>query len=318
MNFLEVENKLSDFDSFSNVDPLTRVSYNADHAYDEVHVQTQYNLSCDMFRKFITEKVFKVSGGDNYVTGNNGKNFYASNTGHLAGTFLSWKIKGNDTNLYSLNMGILIEETLDNNGDTISKVGIELREQEPLMQTIIDCTGKVYDFKGGVKFSDFKKFINQTKYDDNLVKYDVLYPTNLYKKDNTSGVNAENGDSVPDDAYLKENKSFDDFVFNTNIRGYLILCSFVNDTEKIKDVDKLLACKPVITVIRIVDTISISQTDFMIYLPSLVLIGSNYIFNLYVIGNLLKLSKSCVLNQQFKSKSIEYNYYILGKMITPE
>lgn len=318
MNFLQVENKLSDTDSFTTVDPLDDVSYSSDYAHNKIHVQTRYNVSCDLFRRFITEKVFKVSGGDNYVTGHTDNSFYTSDTGHLAGTFLSWEIGGNGDAVYPLNIGILIEETLNNNGATTSKVGIELREQEPLMQTIIDCTGKVYDFKGGVKFSDFKKFINQTKGSDNLVKYDVLHPTNVYNKSSTGDGSDENGKDVITVGKYRistlDDGTFDSKRFTTIMRGYLILCSFVNNTENIENVDKLLTCKPVITVIRIVNQFIVTQEGLKLSDLERTVIGEN-IVQLEWLSLVFILDHSCILKKNFTPESIEYNYYILEKMI---
>jgi len=324
MNFLQVENKLSDTDSFINEDPLSDVSYNSDYAYNKIHVKTKYNVSCDLFRKFITEKVFKVSGGDNYVTGHTDDGYYITDSGsHLAGTFLSWQIGGNDGVAYPLNMGILIEETVDDNGDTISKVGIELREQEPLMQTIIDCTGKVYDFKGGVKFSDFKKFINQTKGSDNLVEYDVLHPTNVYNKSSTGDGSNENGkDDIPYDKYrisTSDDGSFRSKHFTTNMRGYFILCSFVNDTEGINDVNKLIACKPVITVIRLIDVNKcVNYNNNLTFDDVFIIVKLNNTETVHFrnFAGSVDLLYSCILKSQYGVQSVAYNYYILDEMKT--
>ena len=330
MTFPDVENKLTEFIGFADYNPLSRVSYNEIYKYNNVKVDTRHNISNKLFKDFISSKIFKIGESD-YSNGCEDASHYYSafhsdgNNSYLAGTLLTWKFNGGydqvsstSVSLYPFNMGILIEETLSSTGQRLSMVDIKLREQEPLMQSIVDCNGKVYDFKQGVKFSDFKYFLEKKKDENNLIKYDVLVPTNISKGEFENGkkVNTCLPDN-DDDRYVSVAGEPESAVFNTNFRGYLIMCSFNKDTSYVTKVDSLIEKEPVITVIRLIDNKLMKNNGVQLGIGSknYNIIGnnnSNYDFHFSRIFTSLRDScymKSCKNN--YEKNQIMFDYYIL-------
>ena len=289
-NILYTQDKLTTLASYFNRDPYDYydVSVNSEYSYENTCSQVKWNIDNDKFKDFLMENVFKVTykSYDNeeikeaeYVKGinfieeddsynyNSFNNYYKiySNKNeiktHLAGTLFTSQIYCNSDN--SFNLGILFEETYETNGELLSKVKVELRNEEPLMQSIVDCNGKVYDFKRGVKLSDFSKFLEQKTEGTptGYVDFNSIAPSNLSK-----GISKN--ESINLDYYLTPN--IDNFHYElddnsgnvidvedqkivTCFNGYIVFCSFLDDPLDENNQDKtLLECKPYITVIRVV------------------------------------------------------------------
>lgn len=283
-NILYTQDKLTTLASYYNKDPYSNtVSVNSEYSYANTCAQVKYNIDNDRFKDFLMENVFKVtykSNEDNkikdadYVKGinfsedsysdfNNFYELYSNNSEiktHLAGTLFTSKINLDSNNRF--NLGILFEETYITDERILSKVKVELRNEEPLMQSIVDCNGKVYDFKRGVKLSDFSKFLEQKTEGTptGYVDFNSIAPSNLSKDINTS-------ESINLDEYITPDKNkfyyelknsgqiinVNDQEINTCFNGYIVFCSFLDNPNDESNLNKtLLECKPYITVIRVV------------------------------------------------------------------
>ena len=295
-NILYTQDKLTTLANYLSTNPYVDSSNNAtvsvsdDYTYEKTCADVHYSISNDKFKDFLINEIFKVSykNGDlvkevvsnNYLEGitfysNSGevdytkvKQYYkikdnGENKEHSAGTLFTSEInKGENT---SFNVGILFDRVINDNSETISKVNIELKSKEPLMQSIVDCNGKVYDFKKGVKLSDFAKFIEKKKEGTPVgyVDFNSIAPTNLSINSDNSVTNSD-GTSI--------SKIYELVEFNDNIQdissinesigtifsGYIIFCSFNKDPNSEENSQKsLLECKPYITIIRcILNTIT--------------------------------------------------------------
>lgn len=197
----------------------------------------------DAFKDFMVQNLFRVadtptSDSSNYVPTyvKDGAPYYYMvkdpNTNlymdmDLAGTIYCYELKVEatedcaETYVY---IGYLIEKTYDpSNGDVLSSVDVKLRNDNPLMQTISDCTGNVYDFKKGVTFGDFSKYLRSTTsttYEE-LTKFDNITPSNISGK--SMKVDKENV-KIPEVGYIKS--TYQQISFRTNALLDLVLCSF--------------------------------------------------------------------------------------------
>ena len=146
-----------------------------------------------------------------------------------------------------------------------SKVDIELKLTEPLMQTLTSTTGTVYDFKRSVKIADFMNNMKQIKKASTnrvqgFYQFNMLAPTNVSKtsvKDapevthsapvyNQSGYTATGNEEKyipvttgePAAVSLSGNVTFTgtaDYEGNTNFTGYFVMCSFGKDISALLD-----------------------------------------------------------------------------------
>ena len=254
-----------------------------------------YNVSPNLFAEYLMEKVFKITTkykDENNVYYNvydNFNNSYVSIVGGnyyyqlpeieslnnlLAGTLFSYQIERYDsttpTNTFYLNAAILLEEVYDQSyfdaGRLINSINLELRQKEPLMNNITSCNGTVYNFKQGVKLSDFANYIEQGINNNTsnnaapygYVNYHSLLPTNLSINNGDLNTYVENENFIFEDntgkkIYKKINGSPSSTDLNStcSFTGYLIIGGFYNDTIG-KDASQLNDCKPYLTIIRIV------------------------------------------------------------------
>ena len=297
------------FDPYKTADvtPKYRVSVSNNYAYDKTRValgknvntagsETEYSLSNDLFEDFLLNHVFSVykSGGENPVAATTGD--YTADTvdgnhivpaqikldgtnvkgTHFAGTLFTYNvINKTATTQVNFNCALLMEETFDNNGTSISKVDIELRMTEPLMQTLISTTGNVYDFKKTVKISDFMNNLEQVdevptdptiKYNKGFLQFRMMEPTNMSVAKDSVSTTAVSTPTYPTSSTLDTDeslykKSTDDvgaapaidatsftttdgankYTAITNFTGYFIMCTFGESVKGVTTSDGLLS-----------------------------------------------------------------------------
>lgn len=305
-----------DFDPYVTSDSKYRVSVSDDYLYDKTEVElgkdnasTNYSLSNDLFEDFLLNHVFRVykSGGDNAAAATTtdytadtdsskdpveriepAKITLSSEDGaqpvktHLAGTLFTYNVINSSTKV-NFNCALLMEETFKDNGTSISKVDIELRMTEPLMQTLISTTGNVYDFKKTVKISDFMDNLEQVdevptdpniKYNKGFFQFRMMEPTNMsVAKDSVSTtpistptsptlgtgeslytINTDVGSPKAPPAIDATSFTGDKFTAVTNFTGYFIMCTFGESVKGITTSNGLLSKKPYLTIIRIVNS----------------------------------------------------------------
>ena len=267
-----------------------------DLKYDTAKIDCSNSTTTELFAELLMEKVFKITNDGAYTSfasytpsskTESGTTTYVqipniAESGtpvytHLAGTIFSFRCNyaGNDvkkSTASSFNVAIFLEEVYKEDGDLLNKVNIEFREEEPLMQTIISTNGTVYDFKKGVKLSDFGKFIEQstTKPPNGFVKYHSMPPTNMSIGVSNQPVTTTDqlvpvGEDENEIKYTTTTTSTD--VESTNgttyFTGYIVIGGF-NDKDNIASADtvnKLIACKPYLTIIH-VDKLATLDTKF--------------------------------------------------------
>ena len=291
-NFLYTQNKLTTLSGYSKTNPYKDgenndiVSVSNEYKYINSCPNNIYEISNDLFIEFITKKIFNINNekifensidgdyirGIEYEENNNShiSSYYQAPIindikSHLAGTIISYRIR-NSSKYDNFNCCVLIEESYEEN-NIINKVNIKLRNEEPLMQTINDCSGNVYSFKKGVKLSDFSKFIEQKNegVPTGYIDFNSIQPSNLSKNLNNNEINEiENETNYK--YILKSNDNgyeFNDLVtiekIESKIKGYIVFCSFLENPYEIEGennpnptLDYLIKCKPYITVIRFV------------------------------------------------------------------
>lgn len=309
-----------DFDPYktTGATPLYRVSVSDNYLYDKTTVElgkdgdptgATYSLSNDLFEDFLLNHVFRIykTGGDNAAAATtddytadtssdtpptyiipaqiklDGTNATAT---HLAGSLFTYNVGSTSTTVpVNFNCALLMEETFDNNGTSISKVDIELRMTEPLMQTLLSTTGNAYDFKKAVKISDFMNNLEQVEedstdpqYKQGFFQFRMMEPTNMsVAKDSVSttpisaptktigtGESAyTTGATQPNAAPILGATAFttDDYTAVTNFTGYFIMCTFGESVASVTTSDGLLSKKPYLTIIRIVHS-KIVNTQF--------------------------------------------------------
>ena len=284
-------NKLSDFVNYFNNSQdqvnnyFSRVSIN-DEFKDSGNIKTIhpdgpfYNVSPNLFAEYLMEKVFKITTEYDSNKVYDDFNSYVSIVGDgdyyelpsintlLAGTLLSYQIETSSSSVdkFNFNVAILLEEVYDNSGEIINSINLELRQKEPLMNNITSCNGTVYNFKEGVKLSDFANYIEQGKGENaapyGYINYHSLLPTNLSINNVNLNTYVENTNFIKNagNIYKKiESGVFPDNTYTTYFTGYLIIGGFYNNTkiqngdeEEYKNLNELENCKPYITIIRIV------------------------------------------------------------------
>lgn len=261
------------------------VSVSSEYTYDNTYANTSYAIDNQRFNQFLVDEVFKISYNNgeeykdftssNYVEGitfakNEGDNtinydkvssYYKIGTNsdyksHSAGMIFTSNVNN------KFNIGIIFDKTFSvSSGDLSSSVNVELRNEEPLMQSIVDCNGKVYDFKKGVKLSDFSKFIEQKTEGTPVgyVEFNSIAPTNLSK--NESSESSTQSTNTINKIYKLEKFETDQSIYNDNdndlynnnktftlLNCYIVFCSF--NTEPDLKSESLLKYKPYITVLR--------------------------------------------------------------------
>lgn len=338
VNRLYFQDKLTTLASYTEIIPYKNssltdvVSYSDEYSYEKTCPQVNYNISNNLFKEFLLKKVFKVYGEDNkeanYINGIDyvsdqisgyyelPKSFVNKNNyQYLAGTLLTSKI--NENNIYetrNLNMGILFEETYNNENEVSSKVKIELRDEEPLMQSIIDCNGKVYDFKKGVKLSEFSKFIEKNpNTPTGYIDYNAIESSNqsFNKSINESSNQISEDDFIkPDSLYTykdldSDSGNIENMILSFYSSYYVIYCSFFLDEYNNvslnvqNDINQLFNYKPYITIIRVINKYNTINYN---------IINNNYINN-YIIGSVFSSQIYSITNE-----GKNFNYYILNEM----
>lgn len=363
-NILYTQDKLTSLAYFEG-DPYTDVSVSSDYTYNNTNAKAEFAIDNQRFNKFLVDEVFKISynngevqktfTSNDYIQGitfaknvddtidyDRASSYYKINTpnymdifSHSAGTIFTSIVNN------KFNIGVIFDETFSFNedGSSISSVNIELRNEEPLMQSIVDCNGKVYDFKKGVKLSDFSKFIEQKTEGTPVgyVDFNSIAPSNI----STNKTNSESGTQStntinkiykletpqePQPIYVSNTSDlFSNNKSLTRFNGYIVFCSF--NTEPDLESESLLQYKPYITVFRYINC------DIPIYLNSIEPTYDSYnnLTNIMKLEHRLykpfSLKDTFIYNSAFYSsfKSSIYdttttydtinNYYILGESI---
>lgn len=304
MTTIFLENQVEGCPQYVKVDPYQDatdetkcyVSVGAKSSYDNTLVElgtntasTAYNLSNDLFAQFLVDEIFEIYGTKDATTVTPFTTGYTKDTTstptyikpaqiivstedgatatgtHLAGTLFTFKMdnetSGKRTNF---NCALLLDETFKTDGTTISKVDVNLRYTEALMQTLYGTSGNVYDFKKAVKISDFESNLEQLKskdsnndpiegYKQGFPQFRMLEPTNMSKgKDITftatapkipdadgTGESLYDTDStapVANSAPAPDATSFtpNGYTASTNFTGYFIMCCFADDVSGIQ------------------------------------------------------------------------------------
>ena len=344
----------------SDYDPYGSSNVADDYKYDGNKINVQYNTSNELFSQFLMEKVFKLVGSgdgtplyksfsESYTPdkeGNaNGTTYVTPKDGHLAGTILAFQCEipadtGENAILdkSKFNVAIVIEETYNADGDLTSKVDFEMRESEPLAQSVIDTTGTVYIFKKGVKLSDVGEIALEKKKDapTGYVEYNGIAPTNMSKGiEESSNPSNSSGILIPDDGKYSEKTTKPSNAITTYFTGYIVIGGFYKDPEGQDTdgqdpdgqdpVDKIVDCKPYITILRVEKSASIT-TNYT------ALIGSEIMFESINInensGTIKTQIKNVPSHSVFESVfTVKFsgvngkqckgsmNYYVLNSMI---
>lgn len=332
MTTIFLENQIEGCPQYVKVDPYQDatdktkyyVSVGANSTYDNTLValgtntgSTVYNLTNDLFAQFLVDEVFEIYGNKDattvtpfttgYIKDTTSTPAYikpaqiivstedgATATGtHLAGTLLTFKIDNTTTDMQTnFNCALLIDETFKTDGNTISKVDVNLRYTEALMQTLYGTSGNAYDFKKAVKISDFEGNLEHLKakdsnnndvegYRQGFPQFRMIEPTNMsISKDITftataptiptivdgSGESLYDTDSTaPGAAPDPSSTTFDtdEYTASTNFTGYFIMCCFADDVSSVtaSTIHSLLEKKPYLTILRIVNS-KVVNTQF--------------------------------------------------------
>lgn len=205
-----------------------------------------------------------------------------------------------------------------------------MRESEPLAQSVTDTTGTVYIFKKGVKLSDVGEIALEKKKDTptGYVEYNGIAPTNMSKGIEESSNPSNSSDiKIPGDTgkYSKKTTVPGGDV-ETYFTGYIVIGGFYKDPEEQDTdgqdpVDKIVNCKPYITILRVEKSVPIT-TNYTALNESEILfekIDTNEkiktqrtnvpfysVFETVFVDNLSNDGKQCTGSM---------NYYVLNSMI---
>ena len=340
-------------------DPYDSCSVASDYTYSSNKIEVKYNTSNALFSEFVMEKVFKLVNPEGQTLYSNFSTSYIPNTanskgeyvnpaanggGHLAGTILAFQctVAADDVvkEASPFNVAIVIEETYDTDGKTISKVDLKMRESEPLAQSIIDTNGTVYVFKKGTKLSEVGRIaLEQWNGDpptpNGYVHYNLIVPSNMSKdiKKSSSEVSQI---KMPDDTNKYAwGDSAPSGEASTHFTGYIVIGGFHDNTSNKDTVDDIVGCKPYITILR-VEKSAVIKTDN----TALVTNGTNGImFDSINInnasGNIKTQDKNVPSYSVFKTLFTDnlkatsenpngkackgsMNFYVLNEMIKPD
>lgn len=290
---------------------LVKLGKNTAAVLDPPAAATSYNVSNELFMKFLLNNVFKIykdattpaafSDYTDFTTYSSDPTPVANgyykpaqailtssgstkeNT-HFAGTIFTYTVT-NESPAVNFNCALILEETFNDAGTSLSKVDIEMRLTEPLMQTIRGTTGNVYDFKENVKVTDFMGNLEQRyqdtvggeKYIKGFLQFNVLNPTNMSEgenvQDNTHTApllpttdkelyTLATTAPLPAPSYDAESFTADgNYTAKTSMTGYFVMLSFGKDVEGVTDVKELAKRMPYMTILRIANS-STMNTQF--------------------------------------------------------
>lgn len=130
----------------------------------------RYPMANEDFKEFLVGEngLFTVTA-DTEDEGNNayidGDGYNTQSGKELAGTLFTYSAEQKDEEgdvVTGFSFAYLIEKTYDADENLYSSVDIKVNYDNPLMQSIVDCSGVVHDFKRGVTLADFSKYIDST------------------------------------------------------------------------------------------------------------------------------------------------------------
>ena len=268
--------------------------------YQSSEIKCSNSTSTALFAQLLMDKVFKIENSGvytnfaesyaqstskststegtittNYIKLANIGTTESSDYTHLAGTILSFKCnyEGNsakNSTASSFNVAIFLEEVYDSSTDhkLVNKIDIDFREEEPFLQTILSTSGNARRFKKGVKLSDFSKFIEQWKgtgenaTPNGYVRYHSMEPTNMSIGVNTHTKTGSANFSVNYENMYTTTTTKPTDVQSTYFTGYIVIGGF-NKKPGTDDntVDKLIECRPYLTIIH-VDKLAKIDTTF--------------------------------------------------------
>lgn len=347
----------------------TAVSVSDASKYSVTKIPCNNSTSADAFAEFVMEKVFKITNSGAYTNFSDSYTEYKTGSGadtsyitmptynaatgvtktHLAGTILSFQCElpektTNSTVASKFNVAILLEEVFKDDKTLINKANIELRDTEPLIKTISDVNGVVYDIKKGVKVSDFSKFIEQWDNDKNkndkiptgYIRYNSIAPSNQSIGIDDDAVKTPEADNLNlnNMKYGTQTTAPDDSG-TTYFTGYIVIGGFNKETKKtvdgssvdITDPTELLSCRPYITILRVEKSAVLKNTSTTIANCENMLFkditGSTIATNPISTGsgNYYNIPSYSLFNTTFASLcntsgcTISSNYYVLRDLI---
>ena len=266
---------------YTSTEYPTNVSVAQEYEYASIAAECTHTTSNDLFAQFLMDHVLRIKdsvGGEAVYTTfaesyapvvtdtrivvppefnlENGEKKRA----YLAGTMFLFTFK-NDSGI-NFNAAVIADSVLNADRDEINSIRMELREKEPLMQSVRDTNGTSYIFKSGVKVSDLDSILEQWKNngDENDVpigykKYNSIAASNV----STSVVSIETLENSNNFLPSEENIRY---TIETTSAGqeyeteyyqsvYLILGAFNKETDSVTSADGLVDCRPYITVMRL-------------------------------------------------------------------
>ena len=258
--------------------------------YENTEVPLGYSADTASFAKFLVNNIFNIYGTANSTNPTTFEGYQSdienatylvpaqidlgsgTETGtHLAGSLFTYQVNVASENgkpAAHFDCALLLDETFDNSGNTISKVDVTLKKKESLMQTLYGTSGKVYNFKKAVKLTDFMGNLEKMRakndndedvagYKKGFLQFNMIEPTNMSESTADDDAESVSAPTIPPTTpptttlytYVAE-KSTETVV--TNFTGYFVICAFAEST--IGDNEELDLTKkfPYLTILRIV------------------------------------------------------------------
>lgn len=264
-----------------------KISVDGSSNYGNTEVDLVSSAENESFAKFLVNRVFNIYGTANST---NPTNFdgYESDTvttpstaylttasidlgtgtataTHLAGSLFTFKVNvdadsENEIPAAHFDCALLLDETFDNNGTTISKVDVTLKKKESLMQTLYSTSGNVYNFKKAVKITDFMSNLEQMRpkndnnedvagYKKGFLQFNMIEPTNMSESTASDDADSVSKPTIPSSTLYSYGATQPTEAAVTNFTGYFVICAFGESTSGSEDLTKKF---PYLTILRIV------------------------------------------------------------------
>ena len=265
-----------------------KVSVDGASNYGNTEVDLKYSAENDAFAKFLVNNVFNIYGTANSTNPTTFEGYESDTvttpetkylttasidlgsgtaTGtHLAGSLFTFQVNvaedsENGTPAVHFDCALLLDETFDNNGTTISKVDVTLKKKESLMQTLYGTSGNVYNFKKAVKITDFMSNLEQMRakndnnedvagYKKGFLQFNMIEPTNMSESTASDDAESVSKPEIPSATLYSYGTTQSADTAVTNFTGYFVICAFGESTSG-NEVD-LTKKFPYLTILRIV------------------------------------------------------------------
>lgn len=268
-------------------DSKYKISVDGSSNYGNTEVDLVSSAENESFAKFLVNNVFNIYGtanstdpttfdgyeSDTVTTPSTAYLTTASidlGTGtatatHLAGSLFTFKVNvaedsENEIPAAHFDCALLLDETFDNSGTTISKVDVTLRKKESLMQTLYSTSGNVYNFKKAVKITDFMGNLEQMRpkndnnedvagYKKGFLQFNMIEPTNMSESTASDDADSVSKPTIPSSTLYSYGAEKPTEAAVTNFTGYFVICAFGESTSGSEDLTKKF---PYLTILRIV------------------------------------------------------------------